>query len=145
MQHMKPIEILLVEDNPGDVLLTQEAFSESKVLNNMHAVSDGVEALDFLYKRGAYEEAVRPDIILMDLNLPRMDGRQVIKQIKADETLKHIPVIVLTTSSAEEDVLKSYDLHANAYVTKPNDLDKFMDVVRTINDFWFSIVRLPLR
>lgn len=137
------VEILLVEDNYGDVRLAQEALKESKVRNNLHVVEDGVEALAFLRREGKYAEAVRPDLILLDLNLPRKDGREVLMEIKADDLLKHIPVVVLTVSEAEEDVLKSYSLHANCYISKPIDLDQFLKVVMSIEDFWLTIVRLP--
>ena len=139
----KLVEILLVEDNPGDVRLTQEAFKEGSILNNLHVVKDGVEAMSFLRQEGSYAGSVQPDIIILDLNLPRKDGRETLAEIKADPNLKRIPVIILTTSKAEEDVLNSYDLHANCYITKPINLNEFMKVIRTIEDFWFMIVRLP--
>jgi CheY-like chemotaxis protein len=139
----RPVEILLVEDNPGDVRLTQEALKDAKVRNRVNVVSDGVEALAFLRRENPYASAARPDLILLDLNLPRMDGREVLREIKADGELKSIPVVVLTTSTAEQDVLKSYDLHANCYVTKPVDLDQFNKVVQSIEEFWLTIVRLP--
>jgi chemotaxis family two-component system response regulator Rcp1 len=138
-----PIEILLVEDNPGDVRLTREALKEGKVYNNLHWAKDGVEALEFLRRQGKHAEAPRPDIILLDLNLPKKDGREVLAVIKTDGELKHIPVVVLTTSKAEEDVLKSYALHANCYVTKPVDLEKFIQVVQSIDRFWLTVVTLP--
>ena len=138
-----PVEILLVEDNPGDERLTREALKEGKVYNNLHWVKDGVEAMEFLYRRGKYKDVPRPDIILLDLNLPKKDGREVLQEIKADDALKRIPVVVLTTSKAEEDVLKTYDLHANCYVTKPVDLEKFIVVVRSIDVFWLTVVTLP--
>jgi two-component system, chemotaxis family, response regulator Rcp1 len=138
-----PIEILLVEDNLGDMRLTQEALKEGKVYNNLHWAKDGVEALDFLKRPGTFEKAPRPDIILLDLNLPRKDGREVLEEIKTDQDLKQIPVVVLTTSKAEEDVLRSYALHANCYVTKPVDLEKFIVVVQSIDRFWLSVVTLP--
>ena len=138
-----PIEILLVEDNPGDERLTREALKEGKVYHKLHWAKDGVEAMDFLYRRGKWRDAPRPDIILLDLNLPKKDGREVLQDIKSDETLKRIPVVVLTTSKAEEDVLKSYDLHANCYVTKPVDLEKFIVVVKSIDAFWLTVVTLP--
>ena len=138
-----PIEILLVEDNPGDERLTREALKEGKVYSNLHWVKDGVEAIEFLNRRGKYGAAPRPDIILLDLNLPKKDGREVLQDIKADETLKRIPVVVLTTSKAEEDVLKTYNLHANCYVTKPVDLEKFIVVVKSIDVFWLTVVTLP--
>ena len=139
----KPIEILLVEDNPGDVRLTIEAMKEGRVSNRLSVARDGVEALEFLYRRGAFEDAPRPDLILLDLNMPRKDGREVLAEIKADPDLKRIPVVILTTSEAEQDIIKTYDLHANCYVTKPVDLTQFLKVVRLIEDFWLSIVRLP--
>ena len=139
----EPVEILLVEDNPGDYRLTKEALKEGKVYNNLHWTQDGVDALDFLNRRGKHENAPRPDIILLDLNLPKKDGREVLSEIKNDESLRKIPVVILTTSKAEEDVLKSYDLHANCYVTKPVDLDKFIVVVQSIDRFWLTVVTLP--
>jgi CheY-like chemotaxis protein len=141
----QPIEVLLVEDDPGDELMTREAFEENKVRNNLHVARDGEEALDFLNRRGAYADAPRPDLVLLDLNLPKFDGRQVLAEIKADEDLRTIPVVVLTTSGAEEDILRSYQLHANAYVTKPVDFTRFIQVVRQIDDFFVSVVRLPAR
>lgn len=138
-----PIEILLVEDNPGDVRLTQEVLREGRIRNVLNVVSDGVEALDFLYRRGAYADSRPQDLILLDLNLPKMNGREVLAEIKQDPELRKIPVVVLTTSSAEADVLSAYDLHANCYITKPVDLDQFVNVVRSIEDFWLAIVRLP--
>jgi CheY-like chemotaxis protein len=137
------VEILLVEDNPGDVRLTQEALKEGHVLNNVNVISDGVEALAFLRREGRHAGAPRPDLILLDLNLPKMSGREVLAQIKADEDLRRIPVVVLTTSQAEEDILKSYNLHANSFVTKPVGLEQFIAVVRQIEDYWLAIVRLP--
>lgn len=138
-----PIEILLVEDNPGDVRLTREALKDAKVLNTLHVVEDGVSALDFLYRRPPYADAPRPDLILLDLNLPRKNGREVLAEIKADDRTKMIPVVVLTTSRAEEDVLRAYNLHANCYITKPVDFAQFTHIVRTIEDFWLTIVTLP--
>ena len=138
-----PVEILLVEDNPGDVRLTKEALKEGKVYNNLHWAKDGVEALEFLRQQGKYAKSPRPDIILLDLNLPKKDGREVLSVIKHDEQLKQIPVVVLTTSKAEEDVLRSYELHANCYVTKPVDLEKFIHVVQSIDRFWLTVVTLP--
>jgi CheY-like chemotaxis protein len=138
-----PVEILLVEDNPGDVRLTKEALKEGKVYNNLHWAKDGVEALEFLKREGKHARAPRPDIILLDLNLPKKDGREVLAVIKKDGELKHIPVVVLTTSKADEDVLKSYELHANCYVTKPVDLEKFIQVVQSIDRFWLTVVTLP--
>ena len=139
----RPIEILLVEDNPGDVRLTVEGLKESKVRNNLHVARDGVEAMEFLHRQGQHTNAVRPDLILLDLNLPRMDGREVLLEIKSDAKLKTIPVVVLTTSRAEHDVLRSYELQANCYITKPVDLEQFITVVKSIEDFWFTIVTLP--
>ena len=139
----RPVEILLVEDNPGDVRLTREALREGKVRNNLSIASDGVEALAYLRREGKYRDAVRPDLILLDLNLPRKDGREVLAEVKADDTLRNIPVVVLTSSQAEQDILRAYDLHANCYVSKPVDLDQFIHVVRSIEDFWFTIVKLP--
>ena len=138
-----PIEILLVEDNPGDVRLTVEALREGKVTNSLSVAKDGVEALAFLRREGSFANAPQPDLILLDLNLPRKDGREVLAAIKADPIFRRIPVVVLTSSDAEQDILKSYDLHANCYVTKPVDLDKFIHVVESIQDFWLSVVRLP--
>lgn len=139
----QPIEILLIEDSLGDVRLTREALSEGKINNNLHVVSDGIEAMSFLLRRGGYAKAPTPDLILLDLNMPRMDGREVLAAIKADDELKHIPTVVLTTSDAERDILKSYKLHANCFITKPVDLDQFIRVVRSVEDFWLSIVKLP--
>jgi CheY-like chemotaxis protein len=139
------IQVLLVEDDPGDVLMTQEAFADNKVANVLHVVNDGVDALAFLRKQGAYTAAPTPDLILLDLNLPRVDGRQVLASVKADPVLRQIPVVVLTTSESEEDVLRSYELHANAYVTKPVDFERFIEVVRKIDEFFVSVVRLPGR
>ena len=143
MDQVKPVEVLLVEDDPGDVLMTREAFEEFKVRNNLNVVSDGEEAMAYLRREGEYADVARPDLVLLDLNLPRMDGRQVLAAIKGDEELASIPVVVLTTSEAEEDVLRSYRLHANAYVTKPVDFDRFIDIVRRIDDFFVTVVRLP--
>ncbi|MER5550560.1 response regulator [Streptomyces sp. NPDC002793] len=142
---VKPIEVLLVEDDPGDELMTREAFEDNKIRNTLHVVRDGQEALDFLYRQGEYGDAPRPDLVLLDLNLPKYDGRQVLERIKTDPELALIPVVVLTTSSAEEDILRSYKLHANAYVTKPVDLEQFIGAVRQIDDFFVSVVRLPPR
>ncbi|MFE4215453.1 Response regulators consisting of a CheY-like receiver domain and a winged-helix DNA-binding domain [Streptomyces sp. LamerLS-316] len=142
---VKPIEVLLVEDDPGDELMTREAFEDNKIRNTLHVVRDGQEALDFLYRQGEYPDAPRPDLVLLDLNLPKYDGRQVLERIKTDPELALIPVVVLTTSSAEEDILRSYKLHANAYVTKPVDLEQFIGAVRQIDDFFVSVVRLPPR
>lgn len=137
------IEILLVEDNPGDVRLTMEALREGKILNNLHIVADGVEAMAFLNREGTYTNAPRPELILLDLNLPRKDGREVLAEIKRDERLKRIPVVILTSSAAEQDIIKSYNLHANCYVTKPVDLDQFIGVVKSIEHFWLTVVKLP--
>ncbi|WP_328320868.1 response regulator [Streptomyces sp. NBC_00388] len=142
---LQPIEVLLVEDDPGDELMTREAFADNKIGNTLHVVRDGEEALDFFYRRGAHASAPRPDLVLLDLNLPKYDGRQVLEQIKSDPELCDIPVVVLTTSSAEEDIVRSYRLHANAYVTKPVDLEQFMSAVRQIDDFFLTVVRLPHR
>jgi CheY-like chemotaxis protein len=145
IENMTEVDVLLVEDDPGDVLLIREAFEYNKVHNTLHVASDGVEALDFLYRRNGHEDAPRPDLVLLDLNLPRKDGREVLEEIKADRDLRPIPVVVLTTSEAEEDILRSYDLHANAYVTKPVDFDRFIEVVRLIDDFFVTVVKLPRR
>ncbi len=140
---LTPIEILLVEDSPADVRLTIEALKEEKLFNNLNVVNDGVEAMAFLHRQGKYAKAPRPDLILLDLNLPKKDGREVLKEIKSDEKLKIIPVVVLTISKAEEDILKSYALYANCYITKPLDLSQFSKVVKSIQDFWLTIVKLP--
>jgi two-component system, chemotaxis family, response regulator Rcp1 len=140
---IKPIEILLVEDSPGDARLTREAFKDSRVLNNLHLVKDGVEAMDFLRQEGQHAGAIRPDLILLDLNLPKKNGMEVLAEIKADPNLKRIPVIILTVSKAEEDILRSYNLHANCYITKPIELNKFFESVKGIEDFWLAIVKLP--
>jgi CheY-like chemotaxis protein len=140
-----PIEVLLVEDDPGDVLMTQEAFEEHKLRNRLTVVSDGAAALQYLRREGEYADAVAPDLILLDLNLPRRDGREVLEEIKKDEELRRIPVVVLTTSAADEDILRSYELHANAYVTKPVDFDRFISVVKQIDEFFVSVVKLPPR
>ncbi len=141
----RPIDVLLVEDDAGDELMTREAFEDNKIGNTLHVVRDGEEALDFLYQRGDHTGAPRPDLILLDLNLPKYDGRQVLERIKSDDDLSHIPVVILTTSAAEEDILRSYKLHANAYVTKPVDLEQFIAAVRQIDDFFVQVVRLPGR
>ena len=143
LSDMRPIEILLVEDNPGDVRLTQEALGEAKVRNNLAVARDGVEALSYLRREAPFEDAARPDLVLLDLNLPRKDGREVLAEIKADPELRRLPVVVLTTSSAEKDVLESYNLYANCYITKPVDLDQFVSIVSSIEDFWLTIVKLP--
>ena len=140
-----PVEILLVEDDPGDVLMTREAFQDHKLRNELHVVNDGADAMAFLRQEGEYADRPRPDLVLLDLNLPRMDGREVLEAIKSDPDLASIPVVVLTTSENEDDVLRSYSLHANAYVTKPVDFARFIDVVRQIDDFFVSVVRLPRR
>ncbi len=140
-----PIDILLVEDDPGDVLMTREAFAHHKIRNPLHVAEDGVEALRFLKREGPFGAAPRPGLILLDLNLPRKDGRELLGEIKQDPGLRTIPVVVLTTSEAEEDILRSYELHANAYVTKPVDFEKFVEVVRKIDDFWVTVVQLPHR
>jgi CheY-like chemotaxis protein len=137
------IDILLVEDDPGDELITREAFEHNKLRNRLHVAHDGEEGLNYLYQRGAYRHAPRPDLILLDLNLPKYDGRQLLEKIKSDPELCRIPVVILTTSSAEEDILRSYNLHANAYVTKPVDLDQFMNAVRQIDEFFLQVVKLP--
>jgi CheY-like chemotaxis protein len=142
-EHVEWIEVLLVEDDPGDVVLIQEAFEDNKVRNRLHCVSDGVDALRFLRREDEFADAPRPDLILLDLNLPRMDGREVLAEVKTDEQLQQIPVVVLTTSKLEEDVLRSYKLHANAYVTKPVDFDRFIEVVRQIDEFFVTVVKLP--
>ena len=139
----RPVEILLVEDSLGDVRLTREAFKEGKLANNLHVVQDGEAALLFLRREGTYKDAVRPDLILLDLNLPKKDGREVLAAIKADDNLKRIPVVVLTTSKAEQDILKVYDLHANCYITKPVDLEQFLRIVKAIEEFWLEVVAVP--
>jgi CheY-like chemotaxis protein len=140
-----PIDVLLIEDDPGDIVITREAFEHHKIHNTLHVARDGQEGLDYLYQRGQHEGAQRPDLILMDLNLPKYDGRQLLEQIKSDPDLCHIPLVVLTTSAAEEDVLRSYRLHANAYVTKPVGFEEFMNVIRQIDEFFVQVVRLPGR
>jgi chemotaxis family two-component system response regulator Rcp1 len=144
IQTMRPIEILLVEDNPGDVRLTREALKEAKVRNNLAVANDGVEALAYLRRETPHEGAARPDLVLLDLNLPRKDGREVLAEIKADPDLRRLPVVVLTTSTAEQDILESYNLYANCYITKPVDLDQFLAIVTSIEDFWLTIVKLPV-
>ncbi len=143
IHHGKPIDILLVEDNEGDVFLTKKAFEKAKILNNIHVALDGEIAMDMLHKKKGHEEIPRPDIILLDMNLPKKDGKQVLLEIKKDQTLRRIPVVILTSSKAEQDVVKAYDLHANSYIIKPLSLEKFFDVVKAIENFWFSIVVLP--
>ena len=140
---LEPVEILLVEDSPTDVLLAKEALEYSKIVNNLHVVPDGVEAMAFLRKEGKYKDVARPGLILLDLNLPKKDGREVLAEIKSDEELKRIPVVVLTTSKSEVDILKAYGLHANCYIVKPVDFEKFAELVRSIENFWFSVVTLP--
>jgi CheY-like chemotaxis protein len=140
-----PIDVLLIEDDPGDILITREAFEHHKIHNTLHVARDGQEGLDYLLQRGAHEGAQLPDLILMDLNLPKYDGRQLLEQIKSDPDLCHIPIVVLTTSAAEEDILRSYRLHANAYVTKPVGFEEFMNVIRQIDEFFVQVVRLPGR
>ena len=137
------VEILLVEDNPGDARLAVESLKESQIANETHVVEDGVEAMDFLRHKGKYTEAIRPDLILLDLNMPKKDGREVLAEIKADQDLMCIPVVILTISTAEEDIQKCYNLHANCYITKPIDLDEFMTVIKTIESFWMTLVKLP--
>ena len=141
----REIQVLLVEDDPGDVLMTREAFEDYKVHNQLHVVNDGEQAMAFLRNEGEYAELPRPDLVLLDLNLPRMDGREVLRQVKGDPALRAIPIVVLTTSEADEDILRSYELHANAYVTKPVDFDHFIEVVRMTDDFFVNIVKLPRR
>jgi len=140
-----PLDILLVEDNPGDVVITEEALLEGKVHSRLSVVEDGVEALAFLRREGQYARSPKPDLILLDLNLPRMDGRELLAEIKADEKLRRIPVVVLTTSKAEEDILRTYDLHANCYISKPVGMEQFIEVVKKIDDFWLTVVKLPNR
>ncbi len=144
-QKMKPIDILVVEDNPGDARLIKEVINGNKIQCQLHLVKDGVEAMNFLNKKEEFTGSPRPDLIFLDLNLPKKDGREVLSEIKTDDNLKQIPVVVMTTSQAEEDILKSYSLHANCYVTKPLDLDQFVNVVKSIEDFWFSLVKLPTK
>ncbi len=141
--HGSPIEILMVEDNPADVRLTIEAFKDAKVLNRMNVVEDGEAAMAYLRREGGYADAPRPDLILLDLNLPKKDGREVLAEIKADPDLRRIPVVVLTTSEDQKDILKAYDLHVNAYITKPVDLDQFIRIVEAVENFWLSVVKLP--
>jgi CheY-like chemotaxis protein len=144
-ENLNVISVLLVEDDPGDVVLIREAFEHNKLYNTLHVVSDGVQALEFLRGEGEHAGAPRPDLVLLDLNLPRKDGREVLAEVKADPNLRTIPIVVLTTSEAEEDIVRSYDLHANAYVTKPVDFERFIEVVRQIDDFFVSVVKLPQR
>jgi len=141
---VQPVEILLVEDNPVDVMLTKEAFSAGRVLNNLHVAEDGEEAMDFLYKRGKFSSAPSPEIILLDLNLPRKDGREVLAEVKQDPTLRHIPVIVLTTSEDQEDIWRSYELQANCFITKPVDMEQFTKALECLGEFWFTVIKLPV-
>ena len=141
--HANPIEILLAEDNPGDVKLTEKAFEQGNVLNNLHVAEDGVEAMKFLRSEGEFADTPQPDLILLDLNMPRKDGKEVLSDVKSDPELRRIPVVVLTSSAAEEDIVRSYDLHANAYLTKPVDFDGFLEVVERIEDFWLTVVKRP--
>jgi CheY-like chemotaxis protein len=145
MESPYPIDVLLVEDDPGDELITREAFEHHKIANKLHVAHDGAEGLDFLYRRGEFHDAPRPDLILLDLNLPKFDGRHILETVKSDPDLQDIPIVVLTTSSLQEDILRSYNLHANAYVTKPVDLDRYMAAIRQIDNFFVQIVRLPPR
>lgn len=140
---LNSIDILIVEDNKGDARLIKEVFYENKIFKSLHFVTDGLDAMDFLYTRGKYKDSKLPDLIILDLNLPKKDGREVLAEIKSDERLKHIPVVVMTISDADEDILKTYNLHANCYVTKPIDLREFTQVIKTIEKFWFSTVKLP--
>jgi two-component system, chemotaxis family, response regulator Rcp1 len=140
---LQPVEILLVEDNPVDVMMTREAFANGRICNNLHVVEDGEDAMDFLYRRGKYSSAPPPDVILLDLNLPRKDGREVLAEIKADPSLRHIPIIILTTSESEEDIFRSYELQANCFITKPVDMEQFTGTLECIGDFWFALVQLP--
>ncbi|MGK0316834.1 MAG: chemotaxis family two-component system response regulator Rcp1 [Saprospiraceae bacterium] len=142
-KNIRPVNVLLVEDNPGDVRLTQEAFKEAKISINLDVTMDGAEAIKFLRKEGEYADVVTPDLILLDLNLPKKDGREVLKEIKTDDTLKRIPVVVLTTSNAEQDILKSYNLHVNCYINKPVDFEKFFDIIQKIEEFWLTTAILP--
>jgi len=144
-EHARPIDILLIEDNPGDTRLTEEAFKNANVHNTLHVTQDGVEAMTFLRREGKYSNAPRPDLILLDLNLPRKDGFEVLEEIKADESLRRIPTVILTTSSAEEDIIKTYKLHANCYITKPVELDQFINVTKSLEKFWLAVVELPTK
>jgi len=139
----KPVEVLLAEDNPGDVMLTKKALKRGKLANNLHVVTDGVEALAFLRHQGEYADAPRPDLVLLDLNMPRKDGQEVLEELKNDPELRRIPVVILTSSESEEDIVKSYELNANAYLTKPVDFDGFVEIVDRLEDFWFQVVKLP--
>ena len=142
-KRIRPVEVLLIEDNPGDIRLTKEAMKEAKIFNNLNVVEDGVEALDYLRKKGKFKGAHSPDLILLDLNLPKKNGYEVLAEIKQDIYLKLIPVVILTLSKAEEDIIKTYELHANCYITKPVDMEQFTKVVKSVDEFWFSIVKLP--
>ena len=139
----KPVEILLAEDNPGDVMLTRKALEQGKLANNLHVTTDGVDALEFLRQDGEYEDAPRPDLILLDLNMPRKDGQEVLEELRADDDLRRIPVVVLTSSESEEDIVRSYELNANAYLTKPVDFDGFVEIVNRLENFWFQVVKFP--
>jgi len=141
--NVKLIDILIVEDNSGDARLIKEVLNDNKIFGSLHLAKDGVEAMEFLRNEGQFKNAFKPDLIILDLNLPRKDGREVLAEIKTDEALKHIPVVIMTISQAEEDILKSYNLHANCYITKPIDLNQFIKIVKSIEDFWFTIVKLP--
>jgi CheY-like chemotaxis protein len=143
MAQAKPVEILLIEDNPVDIRMTEEAFKDYRVANNLHAVTDGEAGMDFIYQRGAYKDAPRPDLILLDLNLPKKDGREILNEVKADDTLRSIPIVVLTTSSLDEDMMASYCGNANAFITKPIEFDDFVTMMKTIGDFWLTFVKLP--
>jgi two-component system, chemotaxis family, response regulator Rcp1 len=143
MDQVRPVDILLVEDNPGDVRLTKEALKDAKVLNEVYVARDGVEAMKFLHRQNSFANVPLPDLILLDLNLPKKDGREVLAEIKQDLLLRHIPVVVLTTSKAEEDIVKTYNLHANAYITKPVDLNRFVEIIHALEEFWFTVVKLP--
>ena len=143
MENLKLVEILLIEDNPGDARLTLEALKDGKIKNNLHIVYDGLEATDYLYKRNKYVDAPRPDLIILDLNLPKKNGLELLEEIKVDENLKSIPVVILTISKSEEDILRSYNLHANCYLIKPIDVNTFFDVVKSIEEFWLTLVKLP--
>jgi chemotaxis family two-component system response regulator Rcp1 len=142
-KNVRPIDILLIEDNPGDIRLTREALKEGKVINNLYTITDGIEAINFLKKQDIYKNAITPDLILLDLNLPKKDGREVLKEIKEDNKLKLIPVVILTTSKEEQDIIKSYNMYANCYITKPVELESFIKVIKSIEDFWLTIVKLP--
>jgi two-component system response regulator len=140
---LKLIDILVVEDNPGDARLIREILNDSKIFSSLYITRDGIDAMEFLHKKGRYKSVPKPDLIILDLNLPRKDGREVLAELKHDEKLKHIPIVIMTISQAEEDIVKSYNLHANCYITKPIDLNQFIKVVKSIEDFWFSVVKLP--